>query len=275
MNNSQFIIKKSVFVSLVLLLSILANAQSSDTLTKARIDGKYFKSYLTDARDIAIAPIKWSGKEWIAAGAVVGGTVLLYQYDLEIRNYFQSKQTPLGQDISKYVLEPWGNNYTFATMALFYGQGLIWKNERSKKVALLGVKAYVLAGFYVTIPKMLLNRHRPYHDDPPNPYNWDGPSSPFYKSFPSGHTTTVFAVAAVVASEYQETIWVPIVTYTIASMAGLSRMYDDKHWSSDVFFAAAFGWSMGKLIHTSANWKIQTMPMITPESAGIYLNYQF
>lgn len=286
MKNSQFSIKTLITILLYLLLtttvvaqtpdSTLTNTQSKDTIyTKAKINGRYLKSYLTDAKDIIIAPVKWSGKEWIAAGAFIGGTVLLYQYDSKIRDYFQSKQTDLGHNITKYGLEPWGGVYTFSTLALFYGQGLIWKNERSKKVALMGIKAFVLSGLYVQIPKMLLNRHRPYHDDPPNPHIWDGPSLDMYKGFPSGHTTSVFAVAAVIASEYRETIWVPIVTYSLASMVGLSRMYDDNHWSSDVFFGAAFGWAIGKLIHASSNWKIQTAPMITNESAGLYLNYQF
>ncbi len=251
-------------------------AQESETLTKARIDGKYFKSYLTDTKDIVIAPIHWSGKEWMAASAVVGGTILLYQYDKDIQEYFQARQTPLGENISKHIFEPMGSGvYSLPAMALFYGQGLIWKNERSKKVALMGVKAYILSGLLVTFPKVLFNRHRPYHDNPADPTIWEGPSLPLYKSFPSGHTTTVFAIAAVVASEYKETVWVPIVSYSLAGLTGISRMYDNKHWSSDVFFAAAFGWSIGKLIQASSKWNIQTAPMVTPESAGIYLNYKF
>jgi len=274
MNNPQ--LKNLTLLIVLTLITISSSFSQNQDSSRAIPNGKYFKSYLTDTKDIVIAPVKWSGKEWIAAGAVIGGTVLLYQYDMEIRDYFQSKQTDLGQNISKYGIEPWGSGiYSLSTMALLYGQGLIWKNERSKKVALMGVKAYLLSGFIVTFPKILFNRHRPYHDKIANPEIWDGPSFPLYKSFPSGHTTTVFAIAAVVASEYKEFIWVPILSYSIATAVGVSRMYDDKHWSSDVFFAAAFGWSMGKLIHSSSKWKVKTSPIVTPESAGIYINYQF
>ena len=255
---------------------VTVQAQTSEILTKAQIDGKYFKSYLTDTKNIIISPTRWTGKKWITAGAVIGGTVLLYQYDKDIQEYFQARQTPLGKDISKHVFEPMGSGvYSLPAMALFYGQGLIWKNERSKKVALMGIKAYLLSGFLVTFSKILFNRHRPYHDNPANPQIWEGPSLPLYKSFPSGHTTTVFAIAAVVATEYKETIWVPIVSYSLTGLAGISRMYYNKHWSSDVFFAAAFGWSIGKLIQASSKWKIQTAPMVTPESAGLFLNYKF
>lgn len=279
--------KNSIVLLLALSLSFSVFAQNPDstyttTPTKARIDWNYFKSYLTDSKDLVISPVKWSGKEWVAAGLVIGGTVALYQYDMEIRNYFQSKQTDLGVNLSTHAFEPWGSGmYTFPVLGLLYGQGVIWKNERSKKVALMGVKAFALSGILVTIPKMLFNRHRPYHDrdvygNPvPQPKNWEGPSFPLYNSFPSGHTTTSFAVAAVIASEYKETIWVPILSYTLASSVALSRLYDDKHWSSDVFMGAAFGWAIGKFIHSSSKWKINTTPIITNESAGLYMNYQF
>lgn len=269
------LIKISFFILLFISVSLL-KAQNNDTLTKAKIDGKYLKSYLTDTKDIVISPIHWSGKEWITAGAIIGGTFILFQNDLQIQQYFQSKQTQLGSNISENIFEPWGSGlYSMSTMALFYGQGLIWKNERSKKVALLGLKAYLVTGFLVQFPKRLFSRQRPYQGDYPNPNIWDGPSYSSHTSFPSGHTTSIFAVAAIVASEYKETIWVPIVSYTIAGLSGISRMYDNKHWASDVFFAAAFGWSMGKLIHASSNWKINTSPMVTSESAGLYINYKF
>jgi len=276
MNKYKSTIKALVLLSFLIMIIDNSRAQHVDSLdTKTSINGRYFKSYLTDAKDIVIAPVKWSGKEWIAAGAVVGGTVLLYQYDMEIRDYFQSKQTPWGENISKYGIEPWGNYYSYATLALFYGQGLIWKNERSKKVALLGAKAYILSGFFVQFPKMLFSRQRPYQGEYPDSKKWYGPSISSHKSFPSGHTTSAFAIAAVIASEYKETIWIPIVAYSLASATGLSRIYDDQHWASDVFFAAAFGWSMGKLVHSSSNWKVKVTPVVSTESAGLYMNYSF
>lgn len=267
--------KKQYFYILIFFLSFSTFGQNSD-LEKVKINGSYLKSYWTDSKDILISPIRWKPKQWLAATAVVGTTILIYQYDSDIRNYFQSRPTTFGKNLSKYGLEPWGSGlYSFPMLALFYTQGSIWKNDRSKKVALLGVKAYVISGVLVNIPKYLINRHRPYHDHPANPNNFDGPSRPFYKSFPSGHTTSVFSVAAVIASEYKTTIWVPILSYSIASLSGLSRIYDDKHWASDVFFGAAFGWAIGKLVHTSRNWKVQTFPLVTNESAGLYMTYQF
>jgi membrane-associated phospholipid phosphatase len=67
-----------------------------------------------------------------------------------------------------------------------------------------------------------------------------------YRSFPSGHSTAAFAFAAAVSSETQRwwpgTRWVigPIL-YGGASLTGLSRIYDNAHWASDVMAGAALG----------------------------------
>jgi membrane-associated phospholipid phosphatase len=55
-------------------------------------------------------------------------------------------------------------------------------------------------------------------------------------------------VATVLASEYRETGWVPVAAYTIAAGTALSRIYIDKHWASDVFAGAVFGYACGRFI---------------------------
>lgn len=266
---------ETLLLAFFLLSTLLIKAQTAKTFSVSP-DKSYLKSFWQDSKRIVLAPKYWNTKQFIAAGAVVGGTFLLYQYDTKINTYFQSKQTNFGQNMTKHVLEPFGSGlYSFPTLALFYMQGMIWKKPRSQKVALLGAKAYILSGVFVQFPKLLINRHRPYHDTPSQYNLFEGPSLSLYKSFPSGHSTSVFAIAAVIASEYKSTVWVPIVSYTVASLSALSRVYDNKHWASDIFMGAAFGWAIGKLVYNSNQWKIKTYPMITPESAGLSFNYQF
>jgi membrane-associated phospholipid phosphatase len=71
-----------------------------------------------------------------------------------------------------------------------------------------------------------------------------------YRSFPSGHTTTAFAFAATVASETQRwwpgSRWIigPII-YGGASLTGVSRIYNNAHWASDVMAGAAIGTIVG------------------------------
>lgn len=254
----------------ILLLCVFINTSlfcNDSTITdsvkaKPLINKQYFKSYYLDLKDYFIAPTRWKGKDWAITGGVIAGTGLLYTQDKEIQLWLSERTTKSSEDISKYALEPWGSGlYSMSTMGLFYLHGTVFKNRRSKKVALLGVKSFLISGFLVNIPKHLFNRHRPYNDDPPNPYIWEGPfADRYYKSFVSGHTTSIFAVAAIVSSEYKDKFYVPLISYSIAGFSAFSRMHDNKHWASDVFAGAFFGWAIGKMIYNLDNWKVNLGP---------------
>jgi hypothetical protein len=72
-------------------------------------------------------------------------------------------------------------------------------------------------------------------------------------SFPSGHTSAAFALAAVVDGEgkvhwpHAARIVTP-VTYGLASLVGLSRVYKDRHWVSDVAVGALLGEYSGLMV---------------------------
>src|SRR5437764_1322688 len=99
--------------------------------------------------------------------------------------------------------------------------------------------------------KFLSKRQRPDYipaGGSPDP-NFHGP---FYKfssqasgtlssSFPSGHTTAVFAAATVYAMEYRNHPWIPIFSYGFASLVGLTRLTENKHWPTDILFGVAIG----------------------------------
>ena len=61
-------------------------------------------------------------------------------------------------------------------------------------------------------------------------------------SFPSGHTTTAFASAEFLRQEYKDVSpWYGIAGYAMAATAGTLRVYNNKHWVSDVVAGAGFG----------------------------------
>lgn len=68
------------------------------------------------------------------------------------------------------------------------------------------------------------------------------PDSYGLNSFPSGHTSFAFAGAELLRLEYGETsVWIPIAGFTVASLTGLMRIYNDRHWTGDVLAGAAVG----------------------------------
>lgn len=61
-------------------------------------------------------------------------------------------------------------------------------------------------------------------------------------SFPSGHTAIAFASAEFLRREYWNTSpWIGVAGYGMAASTGLLRMYNNRHWFSDVVAGAGVG----------------------------------
>lgn len=86
--------------------------------------------------------------------------------------------------------------------------------------------------------KFAINRPRPYTKYPTiiNPYNHAETGN----SFPSGHTSTAFSLAASVSIECKK--WYVVVpAYMYATSVGYSRLYLGEHYPTDVLAGAAIG----------------------------------
>lgn len=61
-------------------------------------------------------------------------------------------------------------------------------------------------------------------------------------SFPSGHTATSFMTATMLTKEYGHiSPWIGIGAYTVATATGFTRIFNNKHWVSDVITGAGIG----------------------------------
>lgn len=70
------------------------------------------------------------------------------------------------------------------------------------------------------------------------------------ESFPSGHTANAFAAAEFLNQEYRDVSpWIGYAGYTVASATGVFRLYNNKHWFSDVVAGAGFGIASTKLAY--------------------------
>ena len=68
--------------------------------------------------------------------------------------------------------------------------------------------------------------------------------------FPSGHTTEAFAYAEFIQQEYKDVSpWYGAVGYAAATATGLLRIYNNKHWLSDVVAGAGIGMASTKLAY--------------------------
>lgn len=68
------------------------------------------------------------------------------------------------------------------------------------------------------------------------------PDSSTYNAFPSGHTAEAFANAECLWQEYHESHpWLAASGFAFATATGFLRMYNNRHWFSDVMAGAGIG----------------------------------
>jgi hypothetical protein len=152
-----------------------------------------------------------------------------------------------------------------ATMLVLSGVYVVTRNSTNtvNRAASYDVGVAVVSNFIVTNAlKLAVGRTRPNEGND--------------KSFPSGHSSNAFAIAAVVDSHYGRRVGVP--AYVVASLVGLSRVRRDAHWFSDVVAGATIGYLSGKSVVRQNNIFGRNMtitPSLSSKFQGIVLQGKF
>jgi membrane-associated phospholipid phosphatase len=139
-------------------------------------------------------------------------------------------------EINEEVLENIDEKFTiddfsqYAPAAAVYAlnlSGIKGKNNLRDRSIVLAT-SYLLMGSSVYALKKITKVERPDHSG--------------FNSFPSGHTATSFAGAEFVWQEYKDvSIWYGISGYLVATGTGFFRIYNNKHWLTDVAMGAGIG----------------------------------
>lgn len=205
----------------------------------------------------ASAPaLEVSSDVWIAAGFVVG-TVALSPLDRAFAKVLQDPRRQENQFLQRTAaaLRFLGFPGSVIIGASVYATGLALDDRTIASFGLHGTEAIFASAAFVYLGKTTFGRARPF-DDVDNPFNFKlgrGFSSDRYQSFPSGHTAAAFAVASALTAESAE-IWpeghdyIAPVLFTGATFVGVSRMYHNRHWASDVAAGAAVGILTGQAL---------------------------
>jgi membrane-associated phospholipid phosphatase len=103
----------------------------------------------------------------------------------------------------------------------------VWGDDRAFRAAEECYKSMAISESVVSVLKYATNRRRP-----------SGTHSRSNSSFPSSHASTSFAAAAAIGSAYPKA---RIPAYLIASLIAYSRVYNQRHYPTDVLAGAAIG----------------------------------
>ncbi|OGU17086.1 MAG: hypothetical protein A2076_10370 [Geobacteraceae bacterium GWC2_53_11] len=242
------------------------------------ISGEYLKGYVTDTGKMLSSPARWDGSDWLKAGLVVGATSGLLFADTGIKDFAQRNQSSAG-DKAASVGNALGNPlYTLPPLGLFYLYGHYANDQKARHTSLLAVESLALSGAFTWGIKVAAGRPRPYTGESSS--TWNGPSlKTGNTSFPSGHTTAAFSIASVIAEEYGANPCVPPIAYGLATLTGMARIYDNKHWASDTFFGGAIGYFVGKAVvryhSTQSSTALKILPTVSQQGFGLTAEYRF
>jgi membrane-associated phospholipid phosphatase len=202
-----------------------------------------------DTTHISTEPL-FVARDALIAGGFALATVAMFPADKQLARRLQNPTTQENRFLKDQAT-------FFRTIAVpgaliiggtLYTVGRIGGNERMADLGLHGTEAILIGEGTAYILKGFAGRARPFQGiDSPHDFQFArGFRKRDYRSFPSGHSIAGFAAASAVTSETnrwwpKSTWYVAPVMYGGATLIGFSRMYNNKHWASDVVMGAAIG----------------------------------
>jgi len=196
------------------------------------------------------APL-FTGRDIIRAVGFTGLTIAMFPLDRSIARRLTNERSKANRFLNgsskgvEYIADP--GSIVIGTSLYLIGR--FTNHPGIEDLGWHGTESVLLGGATAWVLKGLTGRARPYvtGDSTAHDFKFGGGfTNSNRQSFPSGHTTAAFAAAAAVTSEaergWPHHFWlVAPAMYGGATLVGLSRMYHDKHWASDVALGAAIG----------------------------------
>lgn len=208
------------------------------------------------ASDVAARPIivrrpsVLTTRDLAIAGGLTAAAVALFPLDQQITEWVRDPSR-LESSTWQRTMEgaEWGvEQGSYMASAGLWAVGLATRNRGLAETGVHSLAAIATSQAVTKVLKGAFGRSRPYQSADSLPHDWDLGSGfgSDRRSFPSGHTSHAFAFAAALSHEISDhwpgagKIATPLL-YGGATAAALARVYNDKHWASDVTVGAAVG----------------------------------
>ena len=224
-----------------------------------------------EALEVVKTPLDTDGYGLVGTLAVTGAVGLTYIFDDDIRTKLQgskSKSMDKATDVGNLLGDPFLH---LGIAAAVYGGGILADSPRWKETGEMLGEAAILADATTFVLKEAIGRARPFVNDGKGSFKPGGFKTD-YDSLPSMHTSSSFAMASVMAAT-SESMTTKVLYYSAATFVGFSRIYQDKHWASDVVLSAAIGELCGRIVTAThvkkGSSKISFIPFVSENSAGL------
>jgi membrane-associated phospholipid phosphatase len=231
-----------------------------------------------DAAYLFTSPLRIDGKIALIAGGVAAAIGGLMAADKTIQRAFQENRTSTGDDIAEKLNTTGDAGTVFGANIALIGAGWLFREREEgnklMRTALVSLESQLFVEGITAVTKFAVGRQRPEEERGTHTFM---PLNLSDSSFPSHHAARAFAMAAVFAEAYPQPI--PVLAYTGAALISLSRIYQNEHFSSDIFAGAALGFVIGKALswrHNQADsarsWNV--LPFMPEARGGLGLTVQ-
>jgi membrane-associated phospholipid phosphatase len=194
---------------------------------------------------------------WMA-GAFAAATVAAMPFDERMAEWMQRPGLQNSQALQSTanVFRPLADPGAVIIAGGLYVAGRLSHHATAAAIGLHSGEAIVAAGAAEWLISAVSGRARPRVDiHRPQDYKLGRGfgAAGNYQSFPSGHATAAFALAAAVTAEAgnrwpHEHVLIGVLAYGGATVSALSRMYNNAHWGSDVLLGAGLGTVAGRVV---------------------------
>lgn len=254
--------KKSILFILFLLIGLSTSAQQSGN--------KRFAKWLW--KDPGATFKTWGARELAGTAITGGGLLLLSKYDQSTTNYL--KPNLEGSGYLKVTNEFGTINYVAPASAAIFGATLLGDNYKLQDAAFTSFQSVINTAVTVNIFKFVAARARPVENEGTQDFDFFEMG---HTSFPSGHTSTAFALVVPWVVYYPN-----VATYALMAIpvsTGISRIVEGRHWLTDVTAGAIigsyWGYTLAKRHKNQTAPKIAMAPYMLAEGGGINLTINF
>lgn len=213
------ILRKSIVVIMLLLICNSLLAQTSSNI--------FIQDSISVRDSTVVKQLKFNVKQLIIPAALIGFGVIGINSD-QLKDLNAEISEEVVEHIDKQItIDDFSQYVPMASLYALDAFGVKGKNDLKDKSIILAT-SFLLMTVTVTGLKNITKVERP-----------DLTSD---NSFPSGHTATAFMGAEFLYQEYKDvSIWYGVSGYVVATFTGAFRMYNNRHWLTDVVAGAGIG----------------------------------
>jgi membrane-associated phospholipid phosphatase len=206
------------------------------------LEKHFITNVLKDQYGIWTAPFRFRRNDLHWLLPLAGSSAAFFATDEQTAHFIDNNSTRL--KIS-HGLSAFGSGYAVGGAALsIYLIGRTTHNSRSRETGVLAFEALIDTGIVTQVFKSALQRSRPLQRDGEGEFFTHG------SSFISGHSSSIWSLAAVVNDEYGKRH--PFVRYGmfgLATAVSVSRYTGRNHFLSDILLGGAIGYGIGHFVY--------------------------